>query len=166
MKKKYLLQYCVFGSAFLLSLTAYGTKFAPMSLSQRVNMANFIATAKIVKMECLDEDKKTVPAGKICTAPGSKNKISYSLEVQETLYYRPNILRTNKKKAPQKINFSFTAMSHWRVPEDLYKNREGKEMIFLLREDRDGNLAPIHEAFFQADLDFKDEIQKLIRKVN
>jgi hypothetical protein len=73
-------------------------------------------------------------------------------------------LRPKSAKPPKDIAFAFTAMSHQSVPPDQYESLKGKEMILLLREDRDGNLQPIHEAFFTASLHEKPKILKILKK--
>jgi hypothetical protein len=144
--------------------SSYATKFTNIEMPERVSRANLIVMAKVTDLGCFGPDDAPIQPGKICTAPGSENRIKYQILTSKVLYYRPHTLRPKSGKPPKDVTFAFTAMSHGRVPQDQYESIKGKEMIFLLREDRDGNFQPIHEAFFTASLDEKSKILKILKK--
>ena len=96
--------WAVFG-IFLLSTTAEATKFAPMSMEERVFQADWIGVAKIEDVQCLSPQKRPIPAGQRCGGPKSKNRMHYKVTVVETLMYRvPGYL---KNRRPCRHRFRF-----------------------------------------------------------
>ena len=143
-----------------LSSTSFATKYMAMSLEEKVQSSDLIVIAKVQQLRCLSKTGKSMPAFDNCTGPGIQNKLTYTLEVQELLF------QFNSKHAPIKnkqiLEFGYTAKSHWSVPQDVYSSELGKVHLFYLNINENGQIRPMHEAFFIDDLKNKMAVKNRI----
>lgn len=136
--------------------SAQATSFAPMSMKERVQSSDLIIEVETEHVDCRTPEGKVLEPGKDCTGPGVNNRLHYVAKAGNVLFKRGSI------QVPEKIEFSFQGMGITTVPDDGYKFEKGARIYFLRQVQ--GQLIPLHEAFFDARMDDKKEIVALIKK--